>query len=427
MPKRTAPTEPLLTKNLKKYADNPFYLLENEDVLKKLVKCVEHYIVDLKTYKKMPNKFKSPFTRQTLKTVFILHGGADIDIHHLLSHNGRAISILFGSDDRLPGSLALWNVIFLYIMAKHHPVWATHRDLLFDEIRSIATKASTLITFKKMIHPNFITSLEIALWYAVEVSPIAFPNSNKNILRCFKRPLYTLYNDVFGKPQMDDSCLDLWEIWEYLVHRQNDPYLKADTLAQIQHHKVIQDKIVFFQGECASRFGFLKKCKVDDVLNLYTLLVTLKNEAQLYQNISTAKRHSFEVCPVTDVCLDQLEHVKINIKTCQPFVMCPVTGKYWKDCATPFQTGSESYFRMFRRYCVDRKVYPTGSDDLLLFASERYFRANTEFKIYNETCVYIILEDVMKKFQQVMQTYTCMEYLKNVESCQTEKARLQYE
>lgn len=268
-----APQKSLLVKNLKKYACNPFSLLDNQDVLQRLVKCVEHYTVDFSTYRQLSNKFSSPFTRDTLKNVFILSGNREINVNHLMYYNGKAISILFGNDNRLPGSIALWNIIFIYIMAKYHPVWSTHRDMLMEEIRFIASKASTAITFNRSIHPNIMTRLEIALWYAVEVSPIAFPNSNKNILRTFKRPLYTFYREVFDEnPKMDSKYLDIWEIWEYLVHRQTDPLLEAEILAQIQHYKVLGDFLVFFEGACTTRFGFLGKFELDTVLKLYTLL-----------------------------------------------------------------------------------------------------------------------------------------------------------
>lgn len=29
-------------------------------------------------------------------------------------------------------------------------------------------------------------------------------------------------------------------------------------------------------------------------------------------------------------------HVEINLKTCHPYVTCPVTGQYWKDCVGEF-------------------------------------------------------------------------------------------
>lgn len=422
----TAPTEPLITENFKKYADNPFLLLENEDVLKKLVKCVEHYTIDFNTYQQLQDKLKSPFTRQTLKSVFILQCNADI--HHLMSHNARAISILFGPDNKLPGSLCLWVVIFIYIMAKRHPVYSQHPDFLFSLIRKLAAQASTIITFNKAIHPNIMTKLNIALWYAVEVSPLAFPNSEKNLLRKYKKQFYTFYSEVFEKPTLDASCLYSFEIWEYLVHNQTDSYLKAKVLAQIQHHKVIRDKIVFFEGECKTRYECpLKNFEVNDVLNLYTLLETCKNTASLYENISGAKTHDFKVKPVLEGEELQLEHVQINLKTCQPFVICPITKLHWKRCAKSFDKSSESYYRMFRRYCHHNREYPKNTDDLLLFASERYFRATNQFKIYNEIQVYTVLEDVLKKFTRVMQTVTCELYLKTVELFQLETDRLKYE
>lgn len=422
-----APAQPLITDNLKKYAENPFYLLDNEDVVQRLVKCVENNVVDLKTFQQIEDKSKSPFTRQRLKTVFIFHGNADIDVHKLMSHNARAISILFGSDDKLPGSMALWLVIFLYVVWKRHPAWSD--DILRDEIAFYARNASTTITFNRAISPNFTTSLEIALWYAVEVSPRAFPNSRKNRLRFFKRHLYTFYSDVFGKPTIDERVLELWELWECFVRHRTDPYLKAKVLAQIQHHKSIDGKIVLFEGECKTRFDcFLKKFHVDDVLNLYALLETCRNTTSLYENISNANTHHFKVMPITkDERESQLEHVQINMKTCQPFVMCPVTGLHWHQCAKPFNRRYESFYRLFRRYCIDKKEYPKNSDDLLLFASEKYFRFYYTFKIYNECHIYTVLDDVMQKFQQVMVTMDVAKYLKTVSDYQSEKLRLEFE
>ncbi|GFQ75351.1 uncharacterized protein TNCT_455451 [Trichonephila clavata] len=393
--------EPILNENeLKKFADYPFRILQHSDLIDKIIKTVEHFKVDYKSFEKLQKPLKSPFTRDFLKGVFIFHDNQN-DVKKLLAHNSRSISILFGNENKLPGSHAVWNIVFLYIMAKYHPLWKQYNKLIFDEIKYLAENTYTYISLSSKINPNIKTKLCIALWYCVNVSPIAFPNSSKNILRVIGKDLYTFYADIYNTPDIDLTTLNIWSIWKYFVQNNNNKCINLDleVIAQYQNYKIINEKIVFFKVENPALY--------DEIV-----LPPMKEDVC-----------TFEIVFVKEVDLDEFAHISINLKTCHPYVICPITKKHWKECAISYNVGSESYIRLFRRYCIAYEKYPSSANDLILFHFEKNLLHN-KLMIYpfNNFAV-----SVLNVFENVMKTYKCTEFLTTANKYYLEAIRLKME
>ncbi|KAF2878941.1 hypothetical protein ILUMI_27214 [Ignelater luminosus] len=165
----------------KKIAEHPFLILNHDDIIQKIIKRVEHQTIDLYTYNKLKDKSRSPFTRDPLKGAFIFHSdGADYDF--IFNNNNKTISFIFGKDDKLPGNKVIWNVLFLYILVKYHPVWKEHESKLKEEILYICKNMTSLITLTPKLNPIIREKLEVCLWYIFNVAPKAFGNTSNNVL-----------------------------------------------------------------------------------------------------------------------------------------------------------------------------------------------------------------------------------------------------
>ncbi|GBO01915.1 hypothetical protein AVEN_200979-1 [Araneus ventricosus] len=429
----------ILKTNFKKFAECPFELLNHQDLLDRLSKFVEYYKVDLKTYKMLPNKHKSPFTRDKLKGAYVFHN-SNTDFEKLILHNSRSISILFGKENKLPGNRYVWNVVFLYAMSKVHPVWKEYKDLLWDEIRYIAENATVYISLSNLINPNIKTKLEIALWYCVNVSPLAFPNSSKNRIRAAGSSLYEFYSDIYEIPEaVSLDLLNTWILWKYLVRNHTRPGMKSEIIAQFFNHKTINDKLVFFTGPVKERCGYLKQFDKELIMKTYshfqnTEKPSLYDKIDLRDDIMEIKTwlDSLNIKIMVqgdedeEKALEELSHVKINPKTCHPFVICPKTKKYWKECANIYDIFSESYVRLFRKYCIRYKKFPLQAKDLIAYHSEICL-SRERLMIYNESIMYSKMNKILEIFASVMQLYSCDEFLKLTNMYCSESIRLQNE
>lgn len=426
----------------KKFTECTLELLTHEDLWDKLSKSVEYFKVDLKTYERLPNKHTSPFTRDRLKGAYVFHN-SNTDFEKLMLHNSRSISILFGKENKLPGNRYVWNVVFLYAMSKHHPVWKEHRDLLWDEIRYIAEYATVYISLSHLIHPNIKTKLEIALWYCVNVSPLAFPNSSKNRIRAIGLRLYEFYSDIYKVPKgISLELLKAWTLWKYFVSHHTKPEMKSEIIAQFLNHKTIQGKLVFFTGPSKERYGYLKHFDKELVVETY-LYFQKKENPSLYDEILPRddvqqimkKKSWFNSLKIKlfvqedrdeEKALEELSHVKINPKTCHPLVICPITQKHWKQCANRYDIFSESYVRLFRRYCNRYNRYPRRAEDLLLYHSEICWK-HSRLMIYNESIMYSKMNKILEIFESIVQLYSCDEFIKMTNRYCSESVRLKHE
>lgn len=373
-------SEPILTHKVK----SPFDLLNDMDVIEKILKCVEHYKIDFTSTYKNLNTDSSPFTRQKLKGVVVLHNG-NIDVWQLINYNYKTLLMLYGND--LPGNRALWTVVFLYIIAKYHPVWKSYQDILFEEIRHIAYNVTTYMTLNPFLNPNMRVKMCIAFWYIANVS--TFPNSDVSLGEGF----YNFYCDLYGVPQVFD------------IQKCN----LNEVRAQFQNYKIIKKNLIFLEGRCTKRYGLLSSFPLELVLNV-------------------KKIESFDVIPRVNEnkrlkeATEELKHVTVNILTGYPFVKCPITRKHWKECLKPSQyVKEESFIHLFGLYCKKYNRYPE-SEDLWLFHAKMF-----KDYVYNEKIHSFIFSNVLEKFKGIMKTRNAASFVSLREFYRCEKRRLKME
>ncbi|KAG5899797.1 hypothetical protein JTB14_006130 [Gonioctena quinquepunctata] len=316
----------------KQISIHPFSILKYEDIIKKIVNLVEYQQMDLKSYSNLENKYISPFTRQPIKGMYIFNSeNDDIDYNLIRKNNYRIISIIFGTNNKLPGNKGIWNILFLYILMKYHPRWKSEDEIFKKEINYVTENTISFLTLSPLLDPNLKEKLNVCLWYIVHVSHIIFPNSSKNILREMgdsSEYFLDFYSEVFNKVNEDLYLKNrTWLVWNHMVQQKSDmKKLKGELLAQYQNYIEVNNMLIFFSGKCEKRYkSYLNILPVEKLLGLY---IILNNGSGKFDNLEQALSRSPIVKTVNDHENNSDQHVLICLYTCQPTLICPITKKY---------------------------------------------------------------------------------------------------
>ncbi|KAF2898028.1 hypothetical protein ILUMI_08145 [Ignelater luminosus] len=423
----------------KKIAEHPFLILKHDDIIQKIVKRVEHQMIDLYAYNNLEDKLRSPFTRDTLKGVFIFHNDeADHDL--IFKNNNRTISFIFGKNNKLPGNKIIWNILFLYVLIKYHPAWKEHENKLKDEILYICKNVTSLIALTPILNPTISENFEVCLWYIFNVAPKAFENTSSNVLRYVEgsEEFLGFYSYLFGHDlEKMNEKLKIWNLWKYFSRNRVNKNLKLEVLTQIQNHEVVNDSIILLSGDsnCKNEHSSECVCKKfnmepEIVFRLYNIFKK-KSNPKLYDYVDFNAVHKDEIKIPTVVIKDNfneelLDHVSICVKTCKPTVICPVTKKHWKECSGSYNVNTESYVRLFKRFCLAKKYFPKDVNELLVFYSNRINFNNNDVIVCPlniKTCLQIVLD----KFLYIIKKYSPEQYLEICDRNCSEVKRLQIE
>ncbi|KAF2901324.1 hypothetical protein ILUMI_04867 [Ignelater luminosus] len=404
----------------KQISKHPSLILNHEDIIHKIVKRVEHQIIDLYVYNNLQDKSRSPFTRATLKGVFMFHNDA-MDYDEILKNNNKTISFIFGKYNKLPGNKVIWNILFLYILVKYHPVWKEYENKLKKEILYVCQNVISCTTLTPKLNPPIPENFEVCLRYIFNVAPKAFENTSSNVLGYVEgsKKFLELYSYLSGQNlnEMNEK-LKIWNLWKYFCRNRVNKNLKLEILSQIQNHEVINDTIVLLSGNLNSESEHpservCKKFNVEPevVIKLYNIF-RKKSNPQLYDHVDfnaihEAENNTPDVVIADNFNVELLKHISICETTCQSTVMCPVTKKYWKECSGKYEVNSESYVRLFKSFCLAR----SGVDVLLVFYSNRINFNNKDVTVCPlniKTCLHTVLD----KYSNVIEKYSVEDYLR---------------
>ena len=174
----------------KSYVDdiitNPFKVLQNNTLITKIKSKLDS-IIGLNTYLTLKDDTnKSPYTRNNIIGVFAF---GDHETHIKCSKFAMS-SILFGNN-KLVGNIVLWLCVF-YLIIKNHCQYINENQefmsIFKTRLFSWLTTMKTNITLSGLpISPVIKSSVDIALWYSLTVSPFIAPknDSSQNRLRSF--------------------------------------------------------------------------------------------------------------------------------------------------------------------------------------------------------------------------------------------------
>lgn len=417
----------------KKIIRNPFKLLESDALIDRIVKKVEPYIMDYKNaYKQLKNPNISPFSRDVLQGVYLLHNDG-IDMEDMIKHNNYVLSTLF--QNRLPGKPVLWHMIFLYIMAlKRFP---EKKNVFFEEIRFLGQYETYFITLVPYLDPPVIENLNCCFWYIANVCHKAFPNNRSNILRkpdFISGVFLEFYKNVYQKDYVYPLKLPEWQLW-HTLHRNKTNIFRI--LSHYFHHEQVSGLETEFQiilynerkqldSQVPKEFKFLSQFSLEQILDIYAKKIKAKTYFADWESIETESISLYdeEESKNNYSKRDLLFHVKINPKTCHPHIICPITGKYWKDCIGEYDIKKRSYVRLFKRFCENYQKYPKNRDELLCFLNKSVFNRKNCIPELFDLNVKNEMDGVLKIFKPIMNMYTCREYLRiSNKNCNEQKRK----
>lgn len=412
---------------------NPFMILESKSLIKRIADLVEPYMMDYgAAYKNIENPNISPFTRDTLKGVYVLHN-VNINVSDLLKHNNYVLSTFF--NNKLPGKSVLWHMIFLYILATEK--FPELKDYLFKEIRFLGNQAEYFVSLNPHLNPPIVEKLNVCFWYIARVCHKAFPNSRKNLLRSAKfntDVFLKFYRDVYDPDYEPPKELPLWKLWRtlcldkrsifpILTHYYRSEKLDVEDPPNDFCYILYRQKIRHSQDSV--EFNYLKQLDVETVLSVYNKII--ETECPSPYDKVIFELENIDLLVDINEPEDKLDHVKINIKTCHPLVYCPVTKKHWRECIGAYDVMRESCLRLFRKYCIKYQKYPKSSEHLFMFINEYIFnRQNYIPELFNLS-MKNTLDKIMDVFKEVMETYSCTEYLNRANKYCSEVVRIGYE
>ena len=406
----------------KKMIRNPFRLLESEELIRYLLSRVEPFVMDFKkAYKKLLNRNVSPFSRDQLKGVYVLHQ-PNLDP---MRHNNYVLSTFFCN--KLPGKPILWHLVFLYLLATRK--FSEHQHVFFREIRYLCQREKYFISLTPHLNPPIVDTLEVCFWYIACVCPVVWANNKKNVLRrsdFISGVILDFYRDVFDPKYERPKEMLLWQLWYELC---SDGTKKKTAIFRIlsryfRHERLATGDfgIVLYRDEIEPPPASLS---LETVLDVY---YKFQQGSNFYEKLSDLPSTNVKLFDKQEEDNDKLEHVRINLKTCHPYVKCPTSGMYWRDCAGKYDQMKQSYLRLFRRYCIKYKTYPKNNADLIIFLNEYIFdrKENKLPELFHAT-LSLEMYKVLEIFKEVMENMTCEEYTDMCKMYSSEKVRLLFE
>lgn len=398
---------------------NPFTLLESDALIEQIVSRVE-------SYARLENSEKS-----SLQDVYLLHNNS-MDVQDMIKHNNYVLSTFF--QNKLPGKPILWHMVFLYIMALKR--FSEKKDIFFEEIRFLGKHDKYFITLVPDLNPPIIEDLNCCFWYLAHVCHKAFPNSEKNVLRkqdFLSGVFLEFYKNVYEEDYTFPPELPEWQLW-HMLSRDKKSIFRILTY-YFYHEKVngLEDayQIILYRGkkpihsELPKEFKFLSQLDLEKVLDTYAKCLKAKS---YFVDEKTMKPAEISLYDEEESKVNMLSHVQINPKTCHPFVTCPITGKYWRDCIGDYNIEKHSYVRLFKRFCENYEMYPENSDELLCFFLNMYvFQCKGEIPEVFDLNTKKEMDQVLEIFKPIINNYSCEEYLKCSNEYFFEEFRKKYE
>lgn len=419
----------------KNVLQDPFKMLESTNLVKRVVDLIEPYVMEYgDAYKNIKHPNISPFSRDVLRGVYVLHNDT-IPVKDLIQHNNYVLSTFF--NNKLPGKPVLWHMIFLYILATER--FTDLKERFFEEIRFLGDHADYFITLNPHTNPPIVETLNVCFWYLANVCHKAFPNNKKNILRYskFNSDIFLrFYKDVYDLHYEEPEKLPLWKLWKtlclnkyaiypILTHYYHSEKLNVEGPCQYILYREMKSAERQHKDLPPTEFNYLNEFDLSTVLSIYKK-VTKEKYSSPYDEI-TFKLENVNLMREVKNQDDKLDHIKINIITCHPLVICPITKKHWKDCIGEYDVMRESYLRLFRKYCIKYRKYPESGSHLLMFINEYIFNRQNYMPELFPLSIKDIMDKIMDIFREVMDTYSCENYIKRTDKYSSERNRLEYD
>lgn len=249
---------------------------------------------------------------------------------------------------------------------------------------------------------------------------------------------FTSYRDTFKELYFSSKLFFIWQLWKTLCEQSK--FVIFNILAHYFDYEIIDGseskfRMVLYMDE---------KKKFPPLIYEFLHSLPLKKVLSVYKKFIETESPTWDDVPFEDLFddttyddllfsdkdqtkMDLLDHIHVNLLTCHPFVICPITKKHWKECVQDYNVVKHSYLRLFRRYCEKYKNYPDNISQLIVFLNEYIFKKlNGMPEIFSPT-IKCDLEKVLLIFKEVQDTFSCPDYLTRAHKHESEDVRLKCE
>lgn len=249
---------------------------------------------------------------------------------------------------------------------------------------------------------------------------------------------FTSYKETFQELYFSSETYFVWQLWKTLCDQSK--FAIFNILAHYFDYEIIhtaksQFQMILYMSEKKKFppliYEFLHSLPLKTVLSVYKKFIETKSPT--YDHVPF--EDFFDDTTYEDLLFDDkdqekmelLGHIRVNLATCHPYVICPTTKKYWKDCVQDFNKLKHSYLRLYGRYCEKYKEYPKSIYDLIAFLNEYIFKKQNGMPEIFSPTLKRHLAKVFMIFKEVRDTFSCSTYLKCARKYRSEDLRLQYE
>lgn len=248
----------------------------------------------------------------------------------------------------------------------------------------------------------------------------------------------TSYKETFKELYFSSEFFFIWQLWKTLCEQSKLAIF--NILAHYFDYEIMDEpeskfQLVLYMDE---------KKKYPPLMYEFLHSLSLKIVLSVYKKFIQTESPTFDHVPFEDLFadttyddlfssdkdqtkMDLLDHTHVNLVTCHPFVICPITKKHWKVCVKDYNVVKHSYLRLFRRYCEKYKKYPENISQLIVFLNEYIFNNLDGMPEIFSPTLKRDLEKVLLIFKRVQATFSCLDYLSRARKHESEKLRLQYE
>lgn len=392
----------------------------------------------------------SPFTRSNLCGALTL----GTDESHFKASTYSICKLM--TDGKLLGNPDLWLAIFYYVISKKIPRLSETLPQYEKLLLFTLNKHKTNISLSGLPeYPMIKVETSVALWYVLASSDL-FADSN-TFKQCRLREylsiaeviidLVSLLKLPYNKEYIDYR-IKVLRAYYYMMWNKNDKNFIADILrAQYQNHIVINDKIIFLDGEVSEEEKFplhdkLKSLKLEELFAIYNLVDPSKKIGDI--KIPKTLTYSNKLLPVKNygygdhlVSSDFLGGTSICVNTMRPFYIDKHKNKEWFLCAEekygPLNKILSAY-NYYIRFVQDNNSFP-NKEEFLIYMYEK--QRNKEFNPMNTLPKYVTTtaDDVLLSYQEAFNTYkilyhtdiTVNKFLELVNLSMNAKRRLEME
>lgn len=383
---------PILADLEKNYLDalmtNPFLMLENNELMTKLINRFDH-VISLSAFKLLIDHghVSSPFTRNPITCLI----STSTEKSHIKATNYALANLFFGK--KLIGVPDLWLAVVYFAIKRS--TYLKENTAFFESLtKSMMIRMQmhrTNMTLSGLpIEPLIKAPIDIAIWYCV-VSPHLVDNEAGNRLRAFGWTAKYLIElvDLFGFPYnkaWTTKQMNIYRAFGWMMNEEkNNTNWRTRLRAQYQNSIEFDDgTIILLDGPAPEKKPSLPDFNL--TLNELIFLSRLVDRQKTVNNISIPNE-----LPKIDIpkfvvnygypanFTESRRPTAIDPDTYRPYIIDREKNEHWLVCAEatygPINKQLSS-FNYFCKYVFEFASYPTKEEFIKYMAERQRNREN---------------------------------------------------